>query len=155
MSDEKDLTKDMDQVNEAPEVFDEGINNSIESVEIREISSEEHAIDTSEPEVGINLLGAQVEKALNEKTFSRPAEELEVDDQQSEDLAGSSDEEGPEEEPIEELGEINKEIDEDLAVDKDFEEEIVLNPFERRKNRFKKGTVKWIKEENQIVSENI
>ena len=155
MSDEKDLTKDMDQVNEAPEVFDEGLNNSIESVEIREISSEEHAIDTSEPEVGINLLGAQVEKALNEKTFSRPAEELEVDDQQSEDLAGSSDEEGPEEEPIEELGEINKEIDEDLAVDKDFEEEIVLNPFERRKNRFKKGTVKWIKEENQIVSENI
>ena len=155
MSDEKDLTKDMDQVNEAPEVFDEGINNSIESVEIREISSEEHAIDTSEPEVGINLLGAQVEKALNEKTFSRPAEELEVDDQQSEDLAGSSDEEGPEEEPIEELGEINKEIDEDLAVDKDFEEEIVLNPFERRKNRFKKGTVKWIKDENQIVSENI
>ena len=155
MSDEKDLTKDMDQVNEAPEVFDEGINNSIESVEIREISSEEHAIDTSEPEVGINLLGAQVEKALNEKTFSRPAEELEVDDQQSEDLAGSSDEEGPEEEPIEELGEINKEIDEDLAVDKDFEEEIVLNPFERRKNRFKKGTVKWIKEEKQIVSENI
>ena len=155
MSDEKDLTKDMDQVNEAPEVFDEGINNSIESVEIREISSEEHAIDTSEPEVGINLLGAQVEKALNEKTFSRPAEELEVDDQQSEDLAGSSDEEGPEEEPIEELGEINKEIDEDLAVDKDFEEEIVLNPFERKKNRFKKGTVKWIKEENQIVSENI
>ena len=155
MSDEKDLTKDMDQVNEAPEVFDEGINNSIESVEIREISSVEHAIDTSEPEVGINLLGAQVEKALNEKTFSRPAEELEVDDQQSEDLAGSSDEEGPEEEPIEELGEINKEIDEDLAVDKDFEEEIVLNPFERKKNRFKKGTVKWIKEENQIVSENI
>ena len=155
MSDEKDLTKDMDQVNEAPEVLDEGINNSIESVEIREISSEEHAIDTSEPEVGINLLGAQVEKALNEKTFSRPAEELEVDDQQSEDLAGSSDEEGPEEEPIEELGEINKEIDEDLAVDKDFEEEIVLNPFERKKNRFKKGTVKWIKEENQIVSENI
>ena len=155
MSDEKDLTKDMDQANEAPEVFDEGINNSIESVEIREISSEEHAIDTSEPEVGINLLGAQVEKALNEKTFSRPAEELEVDDQQSEDLAGSSDEEGPEEEPIEELGEINTEIDEDLAGDKDFEEEIVLNPFERKKNRFKKGTVKWIKEENQIVSENI
>jgi hypothetical protein len=155
MSDEKDFTEDMDQVNEAPEVFDEGINNSIESAEIREISSDEHAIDTIEPEVGINLLGAQVEKALNEKTFSRPAEELEVDDQQSEDLAGSSNEEGLEEGSIEELGEINKEIDEDLAVDKDFEEEIVLNPFERRKNRFKKGTVKWIKEENQIVSENI
>jgi len=155
MSDEKDLTEDMDQVNEAPEVFDEGVDNSIESAEIREILSDEHAIDTTEPEVGINLLGAQVEKALNEKSFSRPAEELEVDDQQSEDLAESSDEEGLEEESIEELGEINNEIDEDLAVDKDFEEEIVLNPFERRKNRFKKGTVKWIKEENQIVSENI
>jgi hypothetical protein len=155
MSDEKDLTEDMDQVNGAPEVFDEGVNNSIESAEIREILSDEDAIDTTEPEVGINLLGAQVEKVFNEKTFSRPAEELEVDDQQSEDLAESSDEEGLEEESIEELGEINNEIDEDLAVDKDFEEEIVLNPFERRKNRFKKGTVKWIKEENQIVSENI
>jgi hypothetical protein len=155
MSDEKDLTEDMDQVNESPEVFDEGVNDSIESAEIREILSDEHAIDTTEPEVGINLLGAQVEKVLNEKTFSRPAEELEVDDQQNEDLAESSDEEGLEEESIEELGEINNEIDEDLAVDKDFEEEIVLNPFERRKNRFKKGTVKWIKEENQIVSENI
>jgi hypothetical protein len=109
MSDEMDLTEDMDQVNESPEVFDEGVNDSIESAEIREILSGEHAIDTTEPEVGINLLGAQVEKVLNEKTFSRPAEELEVDDQQSEDLAESSDEEGLEEESIEELGEINNE----------------------------------------------
>lgn len=155
MGDDKDLTEHMDQVNETPEVSDEETNHSIDPVEIREISSDENAIDTSEPEVGINSLGIQVGKVLNEKTFSGPAEELEVDDQQSEDLAESSDEEGLEEESIEELGEINKEIDEDLAVDKDFEEEIVLNPFERRKNRFKKGTVKWIKEENQIVSENI
>ena len=155
MSDEKDLTEHMDQVNETPEVSDEETNHSIEPVEIREISNDEHGFDTSEPEVGINSLGIQVGKALNEKTFSEPAEGLEVDDQQSEDLPGSSDEEGSEEESIEELAEINKEIDEDLAVDKDFEEEIVLNPFERRKNRFKKGTVKWIKEENQIVSENI
>ena len=155
MSDEKNLTEEMDQVNQVPEVFDKGINSSIEPVEIREISSDEHAIDTSEPEVGINLLGAQVEKAVNEKTFSSPAEKLEVDEQKSEDLAGSSDEEGLEEESIEELGEINKKIDEELADDKDFEQEIVLNPFERRKNRVKKGTVKWIREENQIVSENI
>lgn len=155
MSDEKELTEHMDQVNETPEVSDEETNHSIEPVEIREISNDEQALDTSEPEVGINSLGIQVGKALNEKTFPGPAEELEVDDQQSEDLDGSSDEEGLEEESIEELAEINKEIDEDLAVDKDFEEEIVLNPFERRKNRFKKGTVKWIKEENQIVSENI
>jgi hypothetical protein len=155
MSDEKDLTEHMDQVNETPEVSDEETNHSIEPVEIREISNDEHGFDTSEPEVGINSLGIQVGKALNEKTFSEPAEGLEVDNQQSEDLPGSSDEEGSEEESIEELAEINKEIDEDLAVDKDFEEEIVLNPFERRKNRFKKGTVKWIKEENQIVSENI
>jgi hypothetical protein len=155
MSDEKDLTEHMDQVNETPEVSDEETNHSIEPVEIREISNDEHGFDTSEPEVGINSLGIQVGKALNEKTFSEPAEGLEVDDQQSEDLPGSSDEEGSEEESIEELAEINKEIDEDLAVDKDFEEEIVLNLFERRKNRFKKGTVKWIKEENQIVSENI
>ena len=155
MSDEKDLTEHMDQVNETPEVSDEETSDSIEPVEIREISNDAHALDTSEPEVGINSLGIHVGKAMNEKTLSGPAEELEVDDQQSEDLAGSSDEEGLEEESIEELAEINKEIDEDLAVDKDFEEEIVLNPFERRKNRFKKGTVKWIKEENQIVSENI
>ena len=155
MSDEKDLTEHMDQVNETPEVSDEETSHSIEPVEIREISNDEHALDTSEPEVGINSLGIHVGKAMNEKTLSGQAEELEVDDQQSEDLAGSSDEEGLEEESIEELAEINKEIDEDLAVDKDFEEEIVLNPFERRKNRFKKGTVKWIKEENQIVSENI
>ena len=60
-----------------------------------------------------------------------------------------------EEQSIEDLGEINQEIDEDLAEDSDSEEEIVLNPFQRRKNRFKKGSLKWIKEENQIVSENI
>jgi hypothetical protein len=155
MSDDRNLTENSDQVVEAPEVIDEETNHSIEPVEIREISNDEHVLDTSEPEVGINSLGIQVGKALNEKTFSGPAEELEVDEQQSEDLADSSDEKGLVEESIEDLAEINKEIDEDLAVDKDFEEEIVLNPFERRKNRFKKGTLKWIKEENQIVSENI
>ncbi len=155
MSDEKDLAEDMDQMNESPGEIGEENNHSIESVEARDISSDEHDVDVSEPEVGINSLGIQLGKALNEKAISGPEEEVEVVVQQTEDLAGSSDGEGLEEESLEELGEINKEIDEDLAVDKDFEEEIVLNPFERRKNRYKKGTVKWIKEENQIVSENI
>jgi hypothetical protein len=54
MSDEKDLTEHMDQVNETPEVSDEETNHSIEPVEIREISNDEHGFDTSEPEVGIN-----------------------------------------------------------------------------------------------------
>ncbi len=155
MSDEKDLAEDMDQMNESPGEIGEENNHSIEPVEARDISSDEHDVDVSEPEVGINSLGIQLGKALNEKAISGPEEEVEVVVQQTEDLAGLSDGEGLEEVSLEELGEINIEIDEDLAVDKDFEEEIVLNPFERRKNRYKKGTVKWIKEENQIVSENI
>ena len=155
MSDEKDFTEDMDQVNETPEVGGEETNHSIEAVEVRQVSSIEEAIDAPESEVGINSLGIQVEKASNGRTFSGSADELEVDDQESEDLDGSSDEEGLEEESMEECGEINEEIDEDLVDDMDFEQEIVLNPFERRKNRFKQGTVKWIREENQIVSDNI
>ena len=115
MSDDKDLTEPMDQVNETPEVSDEETNHSIEPVEIREISNDEHALDTSEPKVGINSLGIQVGKALNEKTFSGPAEELEVDEQQSEDLTESSDDEEVEEEFIDELAEIDIEIDDDLS----------------------------------------
>ena len=56
---------------------------------------------------------------------------------------------------VEELGDINTEIDEDLADPDAPDQEIVLTPFERKKNRFKKGTLKWIREEHGIVAENV
>lgn len=57
--------------------------------------------------------------------------------------------------PADEIGEIDIEIDEDLADSASSEEEIVLEKYELRKNRYKKGTLKWIREQHQIVSENV
>lgn len=155
MSDEKILAEDIDQADDAPEVGDERINGPIDPVEIQEISETKQANNDLGSEEGINSFGASAGKALNRKFFSRKAKEPEEEDQEIEVFARSSDGEGLKEEFKDELGEINNEIDEDLADDNDSEQEIVLNHFERRKNRFKKGTFKWIKEENQIVSENI
>lgn len=56
---------------------------------------------------------------------------------------------------IEEVGELDVAIDEDLADPDAPDQEVVLAPFERRKNRYKKGTLKWIREEHGIVSENV
>lgn len=56
---------------------------------------------------------------------------------------------------LEEIAEINTAIDEDLADPDSPEEEVVLAPFERKKNRYKKGTLKWIREEHEIVSEHV
>ena len=56
---------------------------------------------------------------------------------------------------VEEIGEIDIAIDEDLADPDAPDQEVVLAPFERRKNRYKKGTLKWIREEHGIVSENV
>ena len=155
MSDDKNLTENPDQVVDVPEVIGTDPINSNEPAEMLEVSGIETSVDESEPEAGINSLGAIAGKGLNEKISSSAPEELEEVDTEIEDSTEIADEEELEEESIEDLGEINQEIDEDLADDSDSEEEIVLNPFQRRKNRFKKGTLKWIKEENQIVSENI
>jgi hypothetical protein len=155
MSDDKNLTENPDQVVDVPEVIDTDPINSNDPAEMLEVSGIESSVDESEPEAGINSFGAIAGKGLNEKISTSAPEELEEIDTEIEDSTEISDEEELEEESIEDLGEINQEIDEDLADDSDAEEEIVLNPFQRRKNRFKKGTLKWIKEENQIVSENI
>ena len=155
MSDDENLTENSDQVVDVPEVIDTDLVNSNDPAEILEVSGIESSVDKLEPEAGINSFGAIAGKGLNEKISSSAPEELEEVDTEIEDSTEISDEEELEEESIEDLGEINQEIDEDLADDSESEEEIVLNPFQRRKNRFKKGTLKWLKEENQIVSENI
>lgn len=56
---------------------------------------------------------------------------------------------------VEEIGEIDIAIDEDLADPDAPDQEVVLASFERRKNKYKKGTLKWIREEHGIVSENV
>ena len=66
----------------------------------------------------------------------------------------STDEESTEDE-VDEIGEIDVEIDEDLADANAPDQEVVLENFEPRKNRYKKGTLKWIREEHEIVSENV
>lgn len=155
MSDDKNLTENSDQVVNVPEVIETDPINSDQPAEILEVSGIESSIDESESEAGTNTFGSVVGIGLNEKIPLDAVEELEKVDTEMEDSTEISDEEVLEEQSIEDLGEINQEIDEDLAEDSDSEEEIVLNPFQRRKNRFKKGSLKWIKEENQIVSENI
>ena len=155
MSDDKNLTENSDQVVNVPEVIETDPINSDQPAEILEVSGMQSSIDESDSEADTNTFGSVVGIGLNEKIPLDAAEELEKVDTAMEDSTEISDEEVLEEQSIEDLGEINQEIDEDLAEDSDSEEEIVLNPFQRRKNRFKKGSLKWIKEENQIVSENI
>ena len=126
MSDDKNLTENLDPVVEVPEVIDAGAINSNDPAEILEVSGIESSIDESEPEAGINSFGAIAGKGLNERISSSAAEELEEADTQLEDSTEISDEEELEEQSIEDLGEINQEIDEDL------EENI---PEARAKNR--------------------
>lgn len=49
---------------------------------------------------------------------------------------------------------MTTEVDDELAAEDDSEE-VTLKEFQRRKNRYKKGTFKWIKEEHDIVSEHV
>jgi hypothetical protein len=63
--------------------------------------------------------------------------------------------EDSEEDEVDEIGELDVEIDEDLADANAPDQEVVLENFEPRKNRYKKGTLKWIREEHEIVSENV
>lgn len=56
---------------------------------------------------------------------------------------------------LEEIEELDFKIDEDLADLNVPDKEVVLENFEARKNRFKKGTLKWIREEHEIISEHV
>lgn len=94
-----------------------------------------------------NVHGDAVEPSTTELEENFHAEEL-ADEELVNDTESTED-------PVEELGEISPEIDEDLADPDTPDQEIVLAPFERKKNRFKKGTLKWIREEHGIVTENV
>ncbi len=56
---------------------------------------------------------------------------------------------------LEGADEFDVEVDEDLADLNVADQEVVLEDFEPRKNRFKKGTLKWIREEHDIISEHV
>lgn len=49
---------------------------------------------------------------------------------------------------------ISTEADDDLAMEGE-DEDVTLREFERRRNVYKKGTFKWIKEEHAIVTEHV
>ena len=119
--------------------FDEESN----PIEIEESSFENNSIKS--------LVGSTLKKVsfANRSELTQETEEV---DQKNVD-SGSIDEN--EEDSVEDIAEINLEIDEDLANESELEEEIVLNTFDRRKNRYKKGTLKWLREEHQIVSDNV
>jgi len=119
--------------------FDEESN----PIEIKESSFEKNSIKS--------LVGSTLKKVsfANKSELTQETEEV---DQKNLD-SGSIDEN--EEDSVEDIAEINIEIDEDLANESELEEEIVLNTFDRRKNRYKKGTLKWLREEHQIVSDNV
>ena len=155
MSDEKNSMEEINQVADTPQVIDQGLSELREDGLKQEIPENEVTREIPEPLAKKNSLSSLIGRGFNKQNTSAEAQ---VAENESEDIEKSdelSNQESPDEVSIEELGEINKEIDEDLAEESELDQEIVLNPFERRKNRFKKGTLKWIKEENQIVSENV
>ena len=154
MSDEKNSVEELNQEIGTPQVIDEAVSYLPEDDLNLEIPENDVTINTTEPLAEKNSLSSLIGRNFNKQSSSKEA----VTQNENEEIEKSGElpnQENPEESVLEELGEINKEIDEDLAEDNEIEQEIVLNPFERRKNRFKKGTLKWIKEENQIVSENV
>lgn len=154
MSDEKNSVEELNQEIGTPQVIDEAVSYLPEDNLNLEIPENDVTINTPEPLAEKNSLSSLIGRNFNKQSSSKEA----VTQNENEEIEKSGElpnQENPDESVLEELGEINKEIDEDLAEDNEIEQEIVLNPFERRKNRFKKGTLKWIKEENQIVSENV
>ena len=154
MSDEKNSVEELNQEIGTPQVIDEAVSYLPEDDLNLEIPENDVTINTPEPLAEKNSLSSLIGRNFNKQSSSKEA----VTQNENEEIDKSGElpnQENPDESVLEELGEINKEIDEDLAEDNEIEQEIVLNPFERRKNRFKKGTLKWIKEENQIVSENV
>lgn len=144
------------------------------------MSEEKDVVDTSE-----ELIEAIVEENLEEAPASEPAPEtsfvssmnvsmnnghtrfnksFEKDAVEQQEVLETTEgeldsesvvEEIVENDEIEEVGELDVAIDEDLADPDAPDQEVVLAPFERRKNRYKKGTLKWIREEHGIVSENV
>ena len=154
MSDEKNSVEELNQEIGTPQVIDEALSYLPEDDLNLEIPENDVTINTPEPLAEKNSLSSLIGRNFNKQSSSKEA----VTQNENEEIEKSGElpnQENPDESVLEELGEINKEIDEDLAEDNEIEQEIVLNPFERRKNRFKKGTLKWIKEENLIVSENV
>ena len=154
MSDEKNSVEELNQEIGTPQVIDEAVSYLPEDDLNLEIPENDVTINTPEPLAEKNSLSSLIGRNFNKQSSSKEA----VTQNENEEIEKSGElpnQENPDESVLEELGEINKEIDEDLAEDNEIEQEIVLNPFESRKNRFKKGTLKWIKEENQIVSENV
>ena len=154
MSDEKNSVEELNQEIGTPQVIDEAVSYLPEDNLNLEIPENDVTINTPEPLAEKNSLSSLIGRNFNKQSSSKEA----VTQNENEEIEKSGElpnQENPDESVLEELGEINKEIDEDLAEDNEIEQEIVLNPFESRKNRFKKGTLKWIKEENQIVSENV
>ena len=155
MSDEKNSMEEINQVADTPQVIDQGLSELREDGLKQEIPENEVTREIPEPLAKKNSLSSLIGRGFKKQNTSAEAQ---VAENESEDIEKSdelSNQESPDEVSIEELGEINKEIDEDLAEESELDQEIVLNSFERRKNRFKKGTLKWIEEENQIVSENV
>lgn len=154
MIDDENSAMESNQEIDTPQVTDEVLSNPPEADPNQEILENQVTGNTPEPLTKKNSLSSLVGKSFHKQSTSKE-EVTQIKNDEIEKSEELPNQENPDESAVEELGEINQEIDEDLAEDNETEQEIVLNPFERRKNRFKKGTLKWIKEENQIVSENV
>ena len=154
MIDDENSVKELNQEIDTPQVTDEVLSNPPEADPNQEILENQVTGNTPEPLTKKNSLSSLMGRSFHKQSTSEE-EVTQIKNDEIEKSEELPNQENPDESAVEELGEINQEIDEDLAEDNETEQEIVLNPFERRKNRFKKGTLKWIKEENQIVSENV
>lgn len=146
MSDEKDV-----EVVETSENLIESILEETSDAEYGSAPAPETSFVNS---MNISMSNGQTRfnKSFEKATEGQP-ENLETNEELNDPTSAVEDSTDTDE--VEEIGEIDIAIDEDLADPDAPDQEVVLAPFERRKNKYKKGTLKWIREEHGIVSENV
>lgn len=144
------MSEDKDVVDTSEELIEAIVEETLEEVPASEPVPETSFVNSMNISLnnGHNRFNKSFEKDVVEQQEALETTEEELD-------AAPVVEEVVENDEIEELGELDVAIDEDLADPDAPDQEVVLAPFERRKNRYKKGTLKWIREEHGIVSENV
>lgn len=146
MSDEKEV----EVVENSEDLIESIVEETSDTEQVTEPASETSFVNS------MNISMSNGHTRFN-KSFEKPnegqPENLEPNDELIEPTSAVEDSTDTDE--VEEIGEIDIAIDEDLADPDAPDQEVVLAPFERRKNKYKKGTLKWIREEHGIVSENV
>lgn len=150
MSDEQNSVEELNQEVATPQIIDEGTGATPEADLNQEILENDVTIDTQEPLAKKNSLSSLIGRSFNKQSTSRE-EVIQYENEEIEKPAELPNQENPDDSAAEELGEINQEIDEDLAEDNEIDEEIVLNPFERRKIASKKVPLNGLRKRTKLL----